>query len=117
MAEPSGPWVLELQVRDNDVGHVLEAKQQSDDPLPVSFLLGTDAGLTRHGHVESVAMVAETEEDGAVRAAVTVNVDGDESGDFRTGASVTARIHCGEKPIGYVWLRGLIDTVRSSLWL
>jgi multidrug efflux pump subunit AcrA (membrane-fusion protein) len=117
VADPTGPWVLDLRVRDQDVGHVLTAQQQVNDPLPVSFLLGTDAGLTRRGLVERVALVAESEEDGAVRAAIKVKVDEDQAGEFRTGASVIARIHCGRRSIGYVWLHGLIDAVRAALWL
>ncbi len=117
VADPTGPWVLDLRVRDQDVGHVLTAQQQVNDPLPVSFLLGTDTAVTRHGLVERVAMVAESEEDGAIRAAITVKVDEDQADEFRTGASVTARIHCGRRSIGYVWLHGLIDAARAALWL
>jgi hypothetical protein len=33
----------------------------------------------------------------------------------RAGARVTARIHCGSRSIGYVWLHDFIDFVRTSL--
>jgi len=33
----------------------------------------------------------------------------------KIGASATAKIHCGTRPIGYVWFHDLVDFVRAKI--
>jgi hypothetical protein len=54
------------------------------------------------------------EADGAVVLA-TVRVKREEIPELVPGAGVVARIYCGRRAIGYVWLHDLIDAVR--VWL
>jgi hypothetical protein len=35
--------------------------------------------------------------------------------DPKIGASATAKIHCGKRPIGYVWFHDLVDFVRAKI--
>jgi len=46
--------------------------------------------------------------------AAIVDVDRDELPERVPGATVVAKIRCGRRPIGYVWLHDLIDA--AQLW-
>jgi hypothetical protein len=46
---------------------------------------------------------------------VTALLDEPPAVESLAGASVSARIQCGQRSLGYVWLHDLIDAVRSKL--
>lgn len=115
VADPQGPWMLELRVADDDVGHVLSAQEELRHDLAVSFLLATEPSVTYRGRIEEVAHVTDTSDGGAPTALLTVELEGTPPPDPRSGAGVVARIHCGRRPVGYVWLHELIDAVRSRV--
>lgn len=114
VADPAGPWVLELRVKDAQVGHVLASQRAGSTSLPVTFLLASDPALTHHGQLDSLALATDAAEgESAADAIATLN--GQLPAGVRAGSQVTARIHCGRRSIGYVWFHDLIDFVRTSL--
>ena len=115
VADPAGPWVLELRVPDSDVGYLLAAQRQGVSELPVSYLLATDPVVTHRGQIERVALATDLAEDNSPGALTIVKLDGQPATNARAGTSVTARIHCGRRPIGYVWLHDLIEAVRTQV--
>jgi multidrug efflux pump subunit AcrA (membrane-fusion protein) len=115
VADPSGPWVLELGIPDADMGHLLAAQQRGKADLPVSFLLATDPAVTRAGRIERVALATDLASGDTPSAETVVQIDGPLPAEARAGTSVTARVHCGTKSIGYVWLHDLIDAVRTQV--
>jgi multidrug efflux pump subunit AcrA (membrane-fusion protein) len=113
VANLDGPWGLELRIPDRRMLHVLEARQQAAGPLDVSFTLATSPGQVLRGTLERVGMRTEIiENEGAVVLA-TVRIDRDEVPELVPGAGVVARVHCGRRAVGYVWLHDLIDAIRS----
>ena len=113
VANLDGPWGLELRIPDRRMLHVLEARRQAARPLDVSFTLATSPGQVLRGSLDRVGMRTElTESEGAVVLA-TVRIDRDEVPELVPGAGVVARVHCGRRAIGYVWLHDLIDAIRS----
>ena len=115
VAKLDDQWQVEVQVPDHDIGHVLSAQREKSPDLPVSFLLASDPGVTYHGQVEKVASNAEIHETEGPCVKVTVRVTDAVKSAFRPGARVIPRIHCGPKPVGYVWLHDLIDAVRTRV--
>lgn len=116
VADLEGPWIVELQIADDEAGHVIEARQRSRGPLPVSFMLATDSSATYQGSLERIGM--RTELDSGDRPVVTamVTVDKRQLAELRPGATVIARIDCGRRSLGYVWFHGLLEALRSRLW-
>jgi multidrug efflux pump subunit AcrA (membrane-fusion protein) len=113
VADLAGPWRLELRVPERRVAHLAEAMRDSDSPLEVSFALATNPAQVLRGRLDQVGGRAEiTETDGAVVLAAA-SIDGEEIPERVPGASVVARIHCGRRALGYVWLHDLIDAVRT----
>lgn len=113
VADLDGPWELQLRIPDRRMRHVLEARQEAVGPLEVSFRLTTSPGQALTGTLDRVGMRTEiTEDEGAVVLA-TAQIDREELPERVPGAGVVARVHCGRRAIGYVWLHDLIDAVRS----
>lgn len=117
VADLEGSWVIEAQVPDDQVGHVLEAQQAQSEPLRVSFMLETEAGVYREGLVRDIAMT--TDRDQLERPSVLITIDFDAKAarteaeePLRPGAGAMIRIHCGERRLGYVWFRGVIEAVE-----
>jgi hypothetical protein len=108
---------LELVVTDRDVRHVLAARETADANLDVGFLLATDLQTIHHGRVEAIALAAESRDGESPSVRITVRVADADPAALKAGASVVARIDCGRRSLGYVWLHDAIDAVRRYMWL
>jgi multidrug efflux pump subunit AcrA (membrane-fusion protein) len=115
VADAAGPWALELKVPDRASGHVLDGQRLGETNLPVTYLLASDPAVTHRGHLDRLALATDAA-GGKSAADAIVALDGPLPGEARAGSQVTARIHCGRRSIGYVWLHDLIDFVRTSLF-
>ena len=130
--DPDGDWYVELEVAETEIRHVIAALQRqseaksdrdgSGDPnnaLKVSFTLHSHPGREFEGHVVEIQKTAEVRGQGEGIVVVRAAVDETELPELRSGTTVNARIHCGSRPIGYIWFRNLIDTVQSEVlfWL
>lgn len=115
VADLKGPWVVEIRVPDDQIGHVLEAQKERGRELTVEFLLATDPETTYLGRISQISMNTEPGEESTSSVLVTVAIDRHEIPDLRPGATVIPKIYCGEKPVGYVWFHGLIDAVKTYI--
>ena len=115
VADLNGPWILKMQVPDSEIGHVLEAQQQSKQPLNVSFLLLTDPDQTYQGTIKNIAATAEPDAEGIPTVQIKVSLDHESIQGLRPGASVLPQIDCGKRSLGYVWLRRLIETIQREI--
>jgi hypothetical protein len=113
VADLAGPWHLELRIPERRLLHLAEARRDSGGPLDVSFALATNPAQVLQGTLDRVGGRTEiTETEGAVVLAAA-SIDSEEIPERVPGASVVARIHCGQRALGYVWLHDLIDAVRT----
>jgi multidrug efflux pump subunit AcrA (membrane-fusion protein) len=113
----SGNWTAELQVADNRIGHVIEAQGRDKQELPVTFILATEPGVSYKGSVSRVALSTETDKTTGSTVLVTVAFDRASipPEQLRPGATVTAKIYCGRRSLGYVWLHELWETIQSRV--
>lgn len=119
IADPTGPWELEVTMPESRMGHVAEAAANSDGKLPVTFFLATNPEKKLYGEVEEVHRSAEVRgEDGNT---VLLRVSFDQKalreaiGNPKIGAGATAKVHCGQRSIGYKYLHDLVDFVRAKI--
>ncbi len=117
VADVHGPWILELQVPDRYVNHVLGARKKLRSDLDVTFMLATEPGESYSGRLERFAAASEPNDTQQLSATAWVALERDTLTDPRPGAGVTARIYCGRRAIGYVWLHDLIAAVRAKFFL
>ena len=115
VADLEGPWVLELLLSDRRAGHLLSAQRDLRTDLDVAYILATDPNTELRGRIKHVARSTQVNQDQGQTVLVTVTVDKEEIGLRRSGAGVTARIHCGRRPLGYVWLHDLFEFVQARI--
>jgi multidrug efflux pump subunit AcrA (membrane-fusion protein) len=115
VADVGGPWELSLEVSDRRAGHVLAARNGGQQ-IPVSFQLGTEPGKVGRGIVASIAPATELSAESEPVMRVTVELS-QTPASLRPGATVVARIHCGRRSLGYVWLHEIWEAIRLRLFL
>ena len=116
VADLNGPWQLELDVPDYHAGYLLDARRELRPDLDVSFILATDPGVTYEGRVSDVALATAAAENVGPAVLVKALVDRGQISGVRPGATVVARIHCGRRSLGFVWLHDLWAAIRTRLW-
>jgi len=113
VANLEGPWVLELRIPDDRIAHVLAAQQAIRSDLDVSFVLAADPGRKLSGRIDRVGIRTEISETEEAFVLGTVNIDRNAIAQPVPGGTVVAKIHCGRRPIGYVWFHDLWETIQS----
>jgi multidrug resistance efflux pump len=119
VADPASEWKLEVYMKENRMGHIMRAwkeAQEKNEPMEVTYILATDSDNYRHGVVREIHHVAQMREQEHV---VRIDVDLKEplEEEFRrTGSEVTADIHAGRRPIGYVWFHEAWEWFLREVW-
>jgi multidrug efflux pump subunit AcrA (membrane-fusion protein) len=112
IGETSGLWIIDARIADKDAGHVLRARKERDPKLAVEFMLASEPERSFRGQIEEMSPSSEFDDASRSLVRLVVSVDPGQIEQPRAGASVLCKIHCGQKPFGYVWLRDLIDAIR-----
>ncbi len=115
IGETSGPWIVEIQLPDKEIGHMIQAQKTLKPDLDVEFLLPAEPEKIYHGHIERRSLIVEADDDARSQVRVVAAIDPDQLDQPRPGATALPRIHCGSRSVGYVWLRDLIDAIRTRL--
>lgn len=112
--DPAGPWQLELRIPDRSVRHVLSAHRETTG-LPVHFLFRMSPGSSYSATLDSVNLATDVDQNGELSTLATVAVQQTSIPNLRPGSSVIAKIHCGRRPLGYVWLREFWEFVQTRI--
>ncbi len=117
--DDTGVWRLELDVKEQRVGHLLEAqKAKGSHDLEVEFVLATDSETTYKGKLlkEMSPRTNPSEDKGSV-IVVFAEFDKTALPNPRIGAEVRAKISCGQKSLGYVLFGDVVEFLYKYLWL
>jgi hypothetical protein len=93
----------------------LPSREPEDARLRVSYILATEPGTTRYGTVMEIQRSAEVRGDEGVTVLIKVAINKEELPDLRPGATVTAKVYCGRRPLGYVLLDDLISFIQTRI--
>ena len=117
---PEAVWELELQMPERRLAHLFRAMKDNDEDLKVTFGLVSNPGTEYTGKLISVDRKLDVYSDDGNAALVRVAFENAEIAQelLRTETRVTAKVHCGDRSIGYVIFHELIETVQSKwmLW-
>ena len=123
VVDPSGPWEVEIHMRESRMGYVArswqEANEQNKD-MQVEYILASHPDQKLVGRVSEIHAAADIRGDEGNTVLIRVEViDKEALPDLRHGVDVTAKVDCGRQPIGYVWLYELINWVQKNVlfWL
>ena len=119
VADPTGPWRVELDVPEYRMGYLRQAQRELEENLPVSFILATDPGTRHQGRIEEVHLAAEPRGEEGHAVLVKVSIDAETLEALRPNlhprAAVQAKVYCGRRSLGYVWFHDLVAFVRSRI--
>jgi len=120
VADKTGPWELEIHLPDDRLGHVNRAAadaRAAGRELVVDYILATDPGTRHTGTVKEIHEQAEVrgEQGNTVLVRITIDPARHEKEELGAGASVTARINCGPRPLGYVIFHDLLAFVQQHI--
>jgi len=121
VANPEGPWEVELHMPEDRMGHIARAAKLAEErhePLQVTYILATDPGTKLKGSVKEIgpsAEIMEKDEGNVVLIKVAINKEDIRLGDIRAGATVTGKVHCGRRSLGYVWFHDLLAFIQAKV--
>ncbi len=127
IADPSGPWQLELHMPDSQMGYLVRAQADLGDDLPVEYILASEPNHRHYGIVVDVARSAELHGEEGNTVLIKVGdikkeeliaageAPGEEVPLLRPGTTVDAKVYCGRRAIGFVWLHDFIAYVQSRI--
>lgn len=113
-------WVLELQMPQHRMGHLLRAADAGDGTsLDVEYVLATDAAVSYSGRLNraDVASRSEVERDSEVVVRMRLEIDRHELPFQRIGAEATAKVACGQRPLGYVLFGDVWEFILRYAWI
>ena len=117
VAKLDGPWQVELMIPQNRVGYVTRALQENPaKQLETEFVLATNPNVRIKGRLLRIAERAEADPSGSLAFRAIVEVDKAGLTNPQPGAGVSARVNCGQQPVGFVWFFQIVDFVRTHLW-
>ncbi len=117
VVDPAGPWEIELRIPDRHVRHVLAAQAAAKEAngLPVRFLFRMSPKTTYSARLDTVNLATDLDQDGELSTFAKVTLDPKEIPDLRPGSSVIAKLDCGRRSLGYVWLRELLEFLQTRV--
>jgi multidrug efflux pump subunit AcrA (membrane-fusion protein) len=115
VADTSQDWELELFMLERRMGHVDQARQQAPGGLPVKYVLATDPKTTRIGKVKAIEEIAQVHAEEGNTVRVRVDIQKDPGVNLRPGATVTAKLQCGRRSIGYTWFHEAVEWLQAHV--
>ncbi len=117
IADIDRQWHLELEVPDRKIGYVIDADREQSESLTAQFVLETDPDQVHSAKLERIAQVAVNPANEQAHVRVNASFDREDVAQLRPGAGVIAKINCGRRKLGYVWLHDMIDSIqRRFFW-
>jgi hypothetical protein len=122
VVDPKSDWEVEVFMPESRMGHVQkevdEAAKTGSQP-EVTFYLALNPKQKFTGRLKSMDLSADArgETGNTVRMLVSFDQQAlrDAIDNPKVNATAIAKVHCGKKPIGYVYLHDLIDFIRTKI--
>lgn len=120
LADPDGPWELELYVPQRRLCHLQDAAAEAGtDQLKVTFMLQSHSGREFVGKIVEMEKAAEVRGEEGNTILVRVQIDRDQLPELHDQTTVNARVACGRRSLGYTLFCDVIETVQTKIlfWL
>ena len=119
VVDPAGSWELELEVPERKMGHLARALADQDRAVPVTFVLASHPEHEFTGQIIEIDRIAEVRAGGQNSVRVRVAIDMHLLPELRGGTTVTGKVLCGRRSVGYVLFHELFETIQRQrlLWM
>ncbi len=120
VANPDGPWELELHMPEKRMGHLDKARRELADgeKLRVSYILVSEPGNTRYGWVEEIQPAADLHDTEGLSVPIRVSINFNDPDnpirDPRSGTEVTGNVECGYGSVGSVWFYEVYEAIQRA---
>ncbi len=111
--QPDGHWQIEVSIPDDVVGYVRLKLQEA--PAKVEYLFQTEASVQRAATLETLFDVTELDADGKMSVRGIVPIEKETLSQPQPGATAIVKIHCGQRALGFVWGREIIEFVQKHI--
>lgn len=112
VADIYGQWEVVLDLPESRISTLLAAQRDSDEPLPVKFVLGTAPRDYWDATLVQVADNAQPHEELGIAVQLKADVPDFHEMERRAGSDVRAKILCGRRSLGYTLFHDLANFVR-----
>jgi len=118
VADPEGPWQLELRMADDRMGYIARAQNEMGPNLRVTYLVASDPGSKHVGTVREVQLSSEVRDESGSTVLIKVDIDKNDLGELllRPGTTVTAKVYCGRRSVGYVIFHDVLAFLQSRVF-
>ncbi len=121
VADFSKEWQLEIRMPENRMGYILEAQRQAAEaggtptPMKVTYIMATDPDKKYEGEVKEMERIAEVHGEEGNTVLIKVKINKDDLPQLRPGASVDAKVYCGQEKLGFVLFHDVVNFIRSKI--
>lgn len=115
VADPSGPWELEVLMPEDRMGFIAEAQKEMGKELTVEFIMASDPAKTLYGTIDRIHEAAEVRGEEGSTVLIVVKINKEDIKDLRPGAGLTAHVVCGRRSLGYVLFHDLVAWIQSRV--
>lgn len=124
IAEPNGDFILELDMPEKRMGYVnsylrkLADKKGEGEQLKVDFVMTVDSTKDFTGKVYEIHDRAENRGTEETTVELKVAIDNPENlpDSKRAGASVSAKVYCGKRPLGFVLFHEVVAYLQKTVF-
>lgn len=126
VADPNGPWELELHMPEDRMGYLSIAeselrKAKPGEKLDVMFHTATNPSENYTGKIYEINLVSGVKAEEGNTVLVKVDFDKSQFSEavresLRPGADVAAKTYCGSRPLGFVIFHDLVNWIRKNVW-
>ena len=93
----------------------LPREQMPDTQMNVSYILATEPGTSHNGRIVEIHRTAEISGDEGNTVLIKVAINKEDLPQLRPGTTVTGKVYCGRRALGYVLLHDAIAFVQR-IW-
>ena len=122
VAQPEKDWELELEVPDDKIGYIAEREVELATETPprtitVTYILATEPDREMEGKIKEIQQTAEVRKDQDNTVLVLVKIDRDliDPQQLRMGTSVSGKLDCGRRSIGFVLFHDLMAWIQTKI--
>lgn len=101
-------WELELHIPQSHYAYLASAQREEDSALEIRYVISSEPDTTYKSTVHSIEQFTYSRNNVLVQNA-RANILLPQSSNVRSGTSVSARISCGTRSVGFVAARRLIE--------
>jgi len=114
VADLSGKWEVDLFMPERRMGHIDSARKDGAGSF-VEYILATDPENKYEGEVKHVQKITQMHEEEGHSVQIRVKIKDADIKDPRPGTTVTGKILCGRRAIGYTFFHEAVEWAQAHI--